>query len=115
MASWRFAFDDYRAQAFARAVDSGGKPGGTTADDGKIVEVGLGVCAKPDFIRNSGQRRLRKARPVGKQNQWKFLGLRPQGINQVAHFGVGLSQLHVNPLIGHLIAREEFAQLIGAV
>src|SRR5207247_9153327 len=65
LASWRFAFDDYRAQAFARAVDSGGKPGGTTADNGKIVEVGLGVCAKPDFIRNGWKGGVRKASRVG--------------------------------------------------
>src|SRR6266436_1379560 len=40
LASRRFALDDHRAQAFAGSIHGGSKPRRTSANDGKIVELG---------------------------------------------------------------------------
>ena len=61
LASRRFALDDHRAQALARAIHSRGKSRGTAANDSEIIEIRLGMHAKADFICDGRQRRLREA------------------------------------------------------
>ncbi len=61
LASRRFALDDHRSQALARAINSRGKSRGTAANDSEIIEIRLGMHAKTDFICDGRQRRLREA------------------------------------------------------
>src|SRR5213075_3151342 len=42
-------------------------------------------------------------------------GLRAKGIQEAAYFRVAFGELHVNPLIRHLIAGKEIAQLVRAI
>ncbi len=78
LAAGGFALDDHRAQAFACPIHSGGKPRRAPAHDGEIVEIGLGMRAKANFIRDSRQRRLREARAIRKKDQRKLIGFGPE-------------------------------------
>ena len=115
MAARSFAFDDDRAQAFAGAVDRGGQSGRTAAHNGEIIKVSLCMGAQADFVGDGGERRLGQAHPIGKQDYRERLRLRAKRIHQTTNFGVAFGKLHVDPLMGHLIARKKITQLVRAI
>src|SRR5207302_8083020 len=72
LAAGGFALDDHRAQAFACAIHSGGKPGRAPADDGQIVEIGLGMRAKANLSATAGRGGSGRRVPSGKRIRGSF-------------------------------------------
>ena len=71
--------------------------------------------AEANFVRDGGQQGLGEARPVGEQHERKGLHFRAKRANQTPHFRIALGQLHVDPLIGDLVAGEKIAQFVRAI
>src|SRR5205814_4444166 len=111
----RFDFEAAGAPTFAGTVDRGSAPRGTGGHDGQVIDISLGARTQANLVGDGRKRRLGETRAIRKQDEREGLRLRAKGIQEAAYFRVAFGELHVNPLIRHLIAGKEIAQLVRAI
>ena len=99
-------------QAFRRAIDGSSQASRPSADDRQIVKIGLRASPQPNFLRDFRRHALQKLRPVREEHDRKAGGLRPQSLQKALGFRIVGGKLHVDPLIGNVVARQKIAQLI---
>ena len=105
------ALDHDRAQPFRRAVDRGGEAGRAAAHHHEVVKGRLGRPGAAAAIRELADGRTHEPPAVGQDDQRQRVAVvgERQDVLRL------LVALHVEPSIGHMVAREEIADLEAAL
>src|SRR5579863_2224365 len=99
-------------QTFRSTVNSRGETSRATSDDSQVVKIGLGPRSQANFLRDIRRNALEKLRAIGKQHYREIRAFWPKCFQKAFGFRIIGRKLNIDPLIGHMIAREKIAQLI---
>ena len=112
LAAGRFALDDDGPQSFRRAVYGRRKTGGPAADDAEVVQRLLGARPQAERIGEVERRRRTQRLLVGDEHEWEVCGVRFGRVVQPECFVVAFE---IEPLVWHVVAREECLDLVATV
>ena len=83
-----FAIDHHRLQPFGRAIHRSRQTARAAADDGEVVELGVGARLQADLLGQLRRARLKHARAIGKQGQRQLGGIVADGSDELLHLGI---------------------------
>ena len=112
LAAGRFPLDHHRVQSLGRAINRSRQARRPSAHDGQIIKIGLRPGPQSHLLGDIRRKALQKLGSVGKQHNRKIRRLRPQRLQQPLGFRIVGGNLHIDPLIRNMIARQKVAQVI---
>ena len=112
LAAGRFPLDHHRMQAFRRAIDRRRQSRRPSAHDRQIIKVGLRPRPQPHFLGDIRRQAFQKLGSVREKHNRKTRGLRAQRLQKPLGLRIIGGNLHVDPLVRNVIARQEVAQII---
>jgi hypothetical protein len=111
LAAGRVPFEEQRLQSLGRAVDRGGEPRGSRADDDQVVEVEGGRRRAPEPLGHLPRVGVGERGAVLEEQRGQVRRRDPGSLDERPRVG---APLYVQPAVGDEVAREEVLDRVGA-